>query len=164
MELKSNIRMNPTIVSTILKFHWHMDLLRSFLLESNNRLNLNKSTQMSLPRMSFEFTDLQYDPTRKSTQTQQFVVKNSTGSEIKKGYVPVPYNMTIQLSVMTKLNDDMLRLLNRFYHTSNQRIISQSISLVTLRKRETYPFNLRVSQWRMIMRVTLKREELLYIL
>jgi hypothetical protein len=63
--------------------------------------------------MSFEFTDLQYDPTRKSTQTQQFVVKNSTGSEIKKGYVPVPYNMTIQLSVMTKLNDDMLQIVEQ---------------------------------------------------
>ena len=85
-----------------------MDLLKSFSRESNNRTNLNKSTQMSLPRMSFEFTDLVYDPTRKSTQTQQFVVKNSSGSEIKKGYVPVPYNMTIQLSIMTKLNDDML--------------------------------------------------------
>ena len=83
---------------------------QKFLARIEQQSNLNKSTQMTLPRMSFEFTDLQYDPTRKSTQTQQFVVKNSTGSEIKKGYVPVPYNMTIQLSIMTKLNDDMLQI------------------------------------------------------
>ncbi len=86
---------------------------QKFLARIEQQANLNKSTQMSLPRMSFEFTDLQYDPTRKSTQTQQFVVKNSTGSEIKKGYVPVPYNMTIQLSIMTKLNDDMLQIIEQ---------------------------------------------------
>ena len=86
---------------------------QKFLARIEQQANLNKSTQMSLPRMSFEFTDLQYDPTRKSTQTQQFVVKNSTGSEIKKGYVPVPYNMTIQLSIMTKLNDDMLQIVEQ---------------------------------------------------
>lgn len=86
---------------------------QKFLARIEQQANLNKGTQMSLPRMSFEFTDLQYDPTRKSTQTQQFVVKNSTGSEIKKGYVPVPYNMTIQLSIMTKLNDDMLQIIEQ---------------------------------------------------
>ena len=86
---------------------------QKFLARIEQQANLNKSTQMSLPRMSFEFTDLQYDPTRKSTQTQQFVVKNTTGSEVKKGYVPVPYNMTIQLSVMTKLNDDMLQIVEQ---------------------------------------------------
>jgi len=86
---------------------------QKFLARIEQQANLNKSTQMSLPRMSFEFTDLQYDPTRKSTQTQQFVVKNTTGSEIKKGYVPVPYNMTIQLSIMTKLNDDMLQIVEQ---------------------------------------------------
>ena len=86
---------------------------QKFLARIEQQANLNKSTQMSLPRMSFEFTDLVYDPTRKSTQTQQFVVKNTTGSEIKKGYVPVPYNMTIQLSIMTKLNDDMLQIVEQ---------------------------------------------------
>jgi len=86
---------------------------QKFLARIEQQSNLNKSTQMTLPRMSFEFTDLQYDPTRKSTQTQQFVVKNSTGSEIKRGYVPVPYNMTIQLSIMTKLNDDMLQIVEQ---------------------------------------------------
>ena len=31
----------------------------------------------------------------------------------KKTYVPVPYNMTIQLSIMTKLNDDMLQIIEQ---------------------------------------------------
>ena len=57
---------------------------QKFLARIEQQSNLNKSTQMSLPRMSFEFTDLQYDPTRKSTQTQQFVVKNSTEGRDQK--------------------------------------------------------------------------------
>ena len=36
---------------------------------------LNKPTQMSLPRMSFEFTGLNYDPTRKVTTTQSFLLE-----------------------------------------------------------------------------------------
>ena len=103
---------SDNIVST-LKVTLSYGPTQKFLARIEQQSNLNKSTQISLPRMSFEFTDLQYDPTRKSTQTQQFVVKNSTGSEIKKGYVPVPYNMTIQLSIMTKLNDDMLQIVEQ---------------------------------------------------
>jgi hypothetical protein len=63
--------------------------------------------------MSFEFTNLQYDPSRKSTQTQQFAVTSADGTEERKTYLPVPYNMTITLSVYTKLNDDMLQIVEQ---------------------------------------------------
>ena len=69
---------------------------------------------MSLPRMSFEFTGLTYDQTRKVTTTQQFTVKdpdNDTG--VKKAYMPVPYNMQFELSIMTKLNDDALQIVEQ---------------------------------------------------
>jgi len=68
---------------------------------------------MTLPRMSFEFTKLQYDPSRKSTQTQQMVITSADGTEEKKAFLPVPYNMTITLSVYTKLNDDMLQIVEQ---------------------------------------------------
>ena len=49
---------------------------------------------MTLPRMSFEFTGLTYDSTRKSTTTQTFIAKSAVdGTETKKVYLPVPYNM-----------------------------------------------------------------------
>ena len=64
---------------------------------------------MTLPRMSFEFTGLTYDPSRKVTTTQTFVVKDpDTGKETKKGFMPVPYNMQFELAIMCKLNDDAL--------------------------------------------------------
>ena len=69
---------------------------------------------MSLPRMSFEFTGLTYDPTRKVTTTQQFTVKDPTSeSTTKKNYMPVPYNMAFELSIMTKLNDDALQIVEQ---------------------------------------------------
>ena len=46
--------------------------------------------------MSFEFTGLTYDPTRKVTTTQQITVKDpDTETTTKKVFMPVPYNMAI---------------------------------------------------------------------
>ena len=69
---------------------------------------------MSLPRMSFEFTGLTYDPTRKVTTTQQFTLKDpKDGAVTKKAYMPVPYNMAFELSIMAKLNDDALQIVEQ---------------------------------------------------
>ena len=85
---------------------------QKFLARMEQEANLNRPVQITLPRMSFEFTDLSYDPSRKVTQTQTIVTETSDGTT-KKTYVPVPYNMTIQLSIMTKLNDDMLQIIEQ---------------------------------------------------
>jgi hypothetical protein len=64
--------------------------------------------------MSFEFTGLSYDTTRKLTTTQTFLSKTVTdGTDIRKTYMPVPYNMDFELSIMTKLNDDMLQIIEQ---------------------------------------------------
>jgi hypothetical protein len=85
-----------------------------FLARINQSPDLNKPTQITLPRMSFEFTGLTYDPTRKVTTTQQFTVKDpDDGTETKKSYMPVPYNMQFELSIMTKLNDDALQIVEQ---------------------------------------------------
>jgi len=83
---------------------------QKFLARMEQEANLNKPIQMTLPRMSFEFNGLEYDPKRKSTKTQTFLVEGADGSTVKKGFLPVPYNMKIELSVMTKLNEDALQV------------------------------------------------------
>ena len=85
---------------------------QKFLARMQQEADLNRPVQMTLPRMSFEFTDLSYDPSRKVTQTQTIVTETPDGTT-KKTFVPVPYNMTIQLSIMTKLNDDMLQIVEQ---------------------------------------------------
>jgi len=86
---------------------------QKFLARLKQNPDLNAPVQMTLPRMSFEFTNLAYDSSRKSTQTQTLVLTSEDGSEEKKTFLPVPYNMTITLSVYTKLNDDMLQIVEQ---------------------------------------------------
>lgn len=87
---------------------------QKFLARVEQNPNLNKPTQITLPRMSFEFTGLNYDPTRKVTQTQTFLTKKTSDStSIKKMYMPVPYNMEFELNIMVKLNDDALQIVEQ---------------------------------------------------
>ena len=84
---------------------------QKFLARLTQSPDLNKATAITLPRMSFEFTGLTYDPARKVTTTQQFTAKDPTTGEIsKKQYMPVPYNMQFELALMCKLNDDALQV------------------------------------------------------
>jgi len=87
---------------------------QKFLARLNQSPNLNKPVQITLPRMSFEFTGLTYDSGRKSTTTQYFTAKSvADGTETKKAYLPVPYNMQFELSIMSKLNDDALQIIEQ---------------------------------------------------
>jgi hypothetical protein len=87
---------------------------QKFLARLEQSPDLNKPVQMTLPRMSFEFIGLNYDPQRKVTSTQTFITSiTSNKTQEKKAYMPVPYNMEFELSIMTKLNDDMLQIIEQ---------------------------------------------------
>ena len=87
---------------------------QKFLARLEESPDLNKRTSLTLPRMSFEFTGLTYDSSRKVTTTQQFTVKdNTTGKNTNKAYMPVPYSMQFELSIMSKLNDDALQIVEQ---------------------------------------------------
>ena len=107
---------------------------QKFLARLEQSADLNKSTAMTLPRMSFEFTGLTYDPSRKVTTTQTFVVKDpNTGEETKKGFMPVPYNMQFELAIMCKLNDDALQIVEQILPYF-QPVFNISVKLVDLTK------------------------------
>jgi len=87
---------------------------QKFLARITQQPELNKSVSLSLPRMSFEFIGLTYDPSRKVTQTQKFKkALTSDKTSIQTAYMPVPYNMEFELAIMTKLNDDMLQIIEQ---------------------------------------------------
>lgn len=85
--------------------------IQKFLARIQQQPELNKPIAITLPRMSFEMTSIQYDATRKSNITQTF--KASDGNQLKKVYLPVPYNIGFQLNVMTKLQDDALQIVEQ---------------------------------------------------
>lgn len=87
---------------------------QKFLARIEQSPDLNKPMAITLPRMSFEFTGLTYDPSRKVTTTQQFKVKDpNSNTDVKKSFMPVPYNMAFELSIYCKLNDDALQIIEQ---------------------------------------------------
>ena len=105
---------NQKEVVSILKVPLAYGPIQKFLARVEQQPNLNSQVQITLPRMSFEFTGLSYDTARKLTTTQTFLSKSVTdGTDIRKTYMPVPYNMDFELSIMTKLNDDMLQIIEQ---------------------------------------------------
>lgn len=85
--------------------------MQKFLAKIQEQSELSKSVSINLPRMSFEMIGIQYDPTRKTSVTQTF--KASDGQNIKKVFMPVPYNIEFELNIFTKLNDDALQIVEQ---------------------------------------------------
>ena len=61
---------------------------QKFLARLQQSPDLNKPTSVTLPRMSFEFTGLQYDGSRKVTTTQTF--KSHTVGTVSYTQLPLP--------------------------------------------------------------------------
>ena len=85
--------------------------VQKFLARIEQQPDLNKAVAMTLPRMSFEMTSLQYDSTRKAGVTQTF--KASDGTNLKKVFLPVPYNIGFELNILCKINDDALQIVEQ---------------------------------------------------
>ena len=74
----------------------------------------DRSTQISLPRISFEISGFSYDSTRKVSPTQVIRhVDNNDGSKTKKSFMPVPYNVDFELAILSKNQDDGLQILEQ---------------------------------------------------
>ena len=85
--------------------------MQKFLAKIEQQSQLNKGIAITLPRMSFEMTSIQYDSTRKAGVTQTF--KASDGTNLKKVFMPVPYNIGFELNIFCKLNDDALQIIEQ---------------------------------------------------
>ena len=63
--------------------------------------------------MSFEMNNIQYDSTRIVGITQTFKAVDKNNSNVKKVFMPVPYNVGFELNILTKLNDDALQIVEQ---------------------------------------------------
>ena len=85
--------------------------MQKFLARIQQQPDLDREIAITLPRLSFEMQGLQYDPSRKTGIAQTFLAKG--GTTAKKVYMPVPYNVSFELSIMSKLSDDSLQILEQ---------------------------------------------------
>ena len=86
---------------------------QKFLARLEQQEDLNKPVQITLPRMSFEMNNIQYDSTRKTGITQTFKAVDKNTSAVKKVFMPVPYNIGFELNILSKLNDDALQIVEQ---------------------------------------------------
>ena len=87
--------------------------MQKFLARIEQSPNLRKEVAITLPRMAFEMVGIAYDPVRKSSTMQTFKVVDQSNNKITKAFMPVPYNVNIRLSIMTKLNEDALQIVEQ---------------------------------------------------
>lgn len=88
--------------------------IQKFLARLEQNPTGDRKIAITLPRMSFEMTSIDYDPTRKSSVTQTFKAsKVSDGKQINSIYVPVPYNIGFELNIISKIQDDVLQIVEQ---------------------------------------------------
>ena len=85
---------------------------QKFLARLEQSPDLSKPIQITLPRMSMEITNLKYDNGRQTTATQSFVAKDNANN-CRTGYLPVAYTLFLELSIFTKLEDDMFQIVEQ---------------------------------------------------
>jgi len=75
---------------------------------------LNRPFETSVPRMAFEMTGLQYDPSRKLITSNKSQIKvNPANDGIMYLYNPVPYNIDFSLYIQVKNAEDGTRILEQ---------------------------------------------------
>ena len=80
------------------------------------RLTDQSSTKVAitLPRLYFEMTSIDYDPTRKTSPIQKYkTIIDGNSNEVRVQYVPVPYNISFELGVIAKSQDDALQIVEQ---------------------------------------------------
>jgi hypothetical protein len=79
----------------------------------NPDLDTDAKVAVKLPRMSFEITSINYDPTRQLTKTNNINFAGTAGTNRTKIYSPTPYNIGFQLNIYAKNQDDALQVVEQ---------------------------------------------------
>jgi hypothetical protein len=70
--------------------------------------------QITLPRMAFEITGMSYDCERNLTPMNRYTKAIGTNdSSFNTRYTPAPYNITFQLNIMTKFQEDGTKIVDQ---------------------------------------------------
>ena len=88
--------------------------VEKFLARLEQKPDLRQRVAITLPRLAFEMTSIQYDTSRKVSTMQTFKASTTSGTKVaRKVFMPVPYNIGFTLSVMTQYNEDALQIIEQ---------------------------------------------------
>jgi len=74
---------------------------------------VGRKVAITLPRISFEMTSMNYDPARKTSPIQTILKEDGSTTGVKKQYMPVPYNIGFELGIIAKSQDDALQIVEQ---------------------------------------------------
>jgi hypothetical protein len=83
-------------------------------LEQNPKMD--NQVGIILPRISFEMTTMEYDPTRKLNTLNKLTKQSAnagTDDEVKYQYQPVPYDMQFEMNILVKNAEDGTRIVEQ---------------------------------------------------
>jgi hypothetical protein len=84
--------------------------------------NLNNHTYTSLPRLSFEVTGYAYDSARKTNKMNkiQCNVETNPANPVRQSvFAPAPYNISINLYILTKTQEDAMQIVEQILPVFN---------------------------------------------
>ena len=81
--------------------------------EMNNGEENERQLAIKLPRMSFEITNIQYDPNRQLPKMNSFCKPGTESSKGQKFFTATPYIITFELSIYAKQHDDALQVVEQ---------------------------------------------------
>ena len=90
---------------------------QKFIIRLEADPNLDQKVAITLPRIGFEISGLDYDPSRKLNRImKKKMVANTEDKKLKQmdtQYVPVAYNLNFELFVMAKNSDDGIQIVEQ---------------------------------------------------
>ena len=99
---------------SILKVPLAYGPMQKFLARLEQNPSGDRKIATTLPRMSFEMTSIDYDPTRKVSAIQTFKsTKIEDGKAMNNIFMPVPYNIGFELNIISKIQDDALQIIEQ---------------------------------------------------
>ena len=107
---------NSGVVTQSMKVPLAYGPKQKWLARLDQDAGLDSKVAITLPRMGFEIQNLTYDPARKLNRVQKFKKVKSSASNANKldtQFMPVPYNLNIQLYAMAKNSDDALQMVEQ---------------------------------------------------
>ena len=105
---------NSGVVTQSMKVPLAYGPKQKFLTRIREDASISKTTAITLPRIAFEIQTLSYDTTRKLNRVTKIRKTSAKGSgKLETQYMPVPYNVDLQLFVMAKSGDDALQIIEQ---------------------------------------------------
>ena len=90
---------------------------QKFIIRLEADPNLDMKVTITLPRIGFEISGLDYDPSRKLNRImKKKLVSNTEDKKLKQKttqYIPVPYNLNFEMFVMAKNSDDGIQIVEQ---------------------------------------------------